>query len=79
MWKFGVTLAAGMVVSLFAGSSASRARHNCSGGGTVTRDGAWIVPGACVEAGDKIFGNFSVSGGYRDGLGALVSIHRTYR
>ena len=71
MWKFGVTLAAGMIVSLFAGGQAQAVPTgpNCSGttdtvtNGTVVEGSFLTVAGNCVAAGDKIFGNFSGTGG----------------
>jgi len=71
MWKFGVTLAAGMIVSLFAGGQAQAVPTgpNCSGttdtvtNGTVVQGSFLTVAGNCVAAGDKIFGNFSGTGG----------------
>jgi hypothetical protein len=66
MWKFGVTLAAGMIVSLFAGQA--QAIPTCADTMTVTT--GTVVPGSflvgagnCVAAGDKIFSGFSGSGG----------------
>ena len=66
MWKFGVTVAAGLLTALFAGQ-AQAAAPNCSAGtidlgtgGSATL--SQLSSGHCIEAGDKIFGDVAVSG-----------------
>jgi hypothetical protein len=66
MWKFGVTVAAGVTLSLFAGQA--QAAVVCTGitdtvanGGSVTA-AFLLTAGNCVNAGDKTFGQFAVSG-----------------
>jgi hypothetical protein len=77
MWKFGVTFAAGIMASLFAGQA--QAVPTCgptnptfvpAPGETNTITSGTSIAGAilaaantCVIAGDKIFGNFAGSGG----------------
>jgi len=69
MWKFGVTVAAGVIVSLFAGQ-AQAAPSFCPPAGTTTTvanggsvTAAFLLtPGNCVEAGDKFFGAFITAG-----------------
>jgi hypothetical protein len=65
-WKFGLTVAAGMVMSLLAGQA--QAALTCTttidlgdAGGTVSGT-TILTPGICVHAGDKTFGN-AVSNG----------------
>jgi len=67
MWKLGVTVAAGTIVSLFA-AQAQAAPTFCTGttdtvasGGSVTA-AFLLTAGNCVLAGDKFFGGFAVSG-----------------
>ena len=66
-WTFGLTVAAGMVTSLFAGQA--QAAPTCTGttqtvvSGTVVQGSFLNVAGNCVQAGDKIFGNFAGTGG----------------
>ena len=74
MWRFGVLVAAGTVVSLFAGQ-AQAAPVLCSGttdtvasGDSVTA-AFLLTPGNCVLAGDKFFGGFAV-GGSEPGTGS---------
>jgi len=66
MWKFGVTVAAGIIASLFAGQAQAVV---CTPGNTTTVGNGGnvsaaflLTPGNCVAAGDKIFGEFSSSG-----------------
>ena len=64
-WTFGLAVAAGMVTSLFAGQA--QAAPTCTtttvvASGTVV-PGAFLGAGACIQAGDKIFGNFAGTGG----------------
>jgi hypothetical protein len=65
MWKFGVTVAAGIIGSLFAGQAQAVV---CTGTTTTVANGGnasaafLLTPGNCVAAGDKIFGEFSSSG-----------------
>jgi hypothetical protein len=73
MWKLGVTVAAGIVASLFVGQA--QATLTCGPAGTLPGDTITVTSGTsitgsvlgtagtCVIAGDKIFGNFAGSGG----------------
>jgi len=65
MWKFGVTAAAGVIVSLFGGQAQA---VTCTGtpitvanGGTVLA-ATLLTAGTCVNAGDKTFGQFAAAG-----------------
>ena len=58
MWKFGLTVAAGVVVSLLSGQA--QAVPSCTNtdivtSGTVVQGSFLGVAGNCVQAGDKIF------------------------
>ena len=64
-WTFGLAVAAGMVTSLFAGQA--QAAPTCT---SYDRRYQWdgctgimLGAGACIQAGDKIFGNFAGTGG----------------
>jgi len=63
----GITIAAGAILSLF--SAPAYAVPSCTGttdvvsSGTVVQGSFLAVAGNCVSAGDKIFGNFSGTGG----------------
>ena len=66
MWKFGVTVAAGIIASLLAGQA--QAAPICSNtidlgdaGGTVFGQ-VLLTTGTCVHTGDKTFGNFLSDG-----------------
>jgi hypothetical protein len=64
-WKLGVTAAVGLMVSLFAGHA--QATPTCTTTQTVANGGSvtakfLTTAGNCVEAGDKIFGDFAVTG-----------------
>jgi len=66
MWKFGVTVAAGIIAALFGGQAQAVV---CGAGQTVTVANGGVVPGTtlltagtCVNAGDKTFGQFAVGG-----------------
>jgi hypothetical protein len=67
MWKFGLTVAAGTVMTLFAGQA--QAVPTCTGttmtviSGTVVQGSFLGTAGNCVAAGDKVFGNFTGTGG----------------
>ena len=65
MWKFGVTVAVGITASLFAGQA--QAAPTCTTTTVVTSGtvvpGSGLGAGACIQAGDKIFGNFAGTGG----------------
>jgi hypothetical protein len=70
-WKFGLTVAAGMAMSLFAGGA--YAAPTCTGttttvanGGSVT-DAFLLTLGNCVNAGDKTFGDFAIGGAISGG------------
>jgi hypothetical protein len=67
MWRFGVTIAAGIVTSLFVGQAqaalvCSSTQTVASGQGiassTLVNAGGGST-GLCIDAGDKIFGNFA--------------------
>ena len=64
-WTFGLAVAAGMVTSLFAGQA--QAAPTCTSTTVVTSGtvvpGSGLGAGACIQAGDKIFGNFAGTGG----------------
>jgi PEP-CTERM motif len=64
-WTFGLAVAAGMVTSLFTGQA--QAAPICTTTTVVTSGtvvpGAQLGAGACIQAGDKIFGNFAGTGG----------------
>ena len=66
-WTFGLTVAAGMVVSLLAGQARAAAPVCTAGTTNLGLSGAFVLGDVtgnhCVEAGDKIFGNFSGTGG----------------
>jgi hypothetical protein len=67
MWRFGVTVAAGIVTSLFVGQA--QAALVCSSTQTVASGQGILAStlvnagggstGLCIDAGDKIFGNFA--------------------
>jgi hypothetical protein len=65
MWKFGVTVAAGVIASLFAGQAQAVV---CTGTTTTVANGGSVTAaflltaGNCVNAGDKTFGQFTTSG-----------------
>jgi hypothetical protein len=65
MWKFGVTVAAGIIGSLFAGQAQAVV---CTGTTTTVANGGnasaafLLTPGNCVAAGDKTFGQVAVGG-----------------
>jgi hypothetical protein len=65
MWKFGVTVAAGIIGSLFAGQAqavvCTGTTTTVANGGTVTA-AFLLTPGNCVNAGDKTIGEGSISG-----------------
>lgn len=73
MWKFGLTIAAGTVMTLFAGQAQAVPTCGPAGslpGDTITVASGTVVPGStlsvadtCIAAGDKIFGNFAGTGG----------------
>jgi hypothetical protein len=69
MWKFGVTVAAGTIVSLFAGQAQAvvcpSAPVTVTSGTSVAA--STLLAGGCVAAGDKIFGQFSIGGGLTGG------------
>ena len=65
-WTFGLAVAAGMVTSLFAGGAYAAPTRT---GTTQTVVSGTVVPGSflgvagnCVQAADKIFGNFAGTG-----------------
>jgi hypothetical protein len=66
-WKVGLAVATGMLTSLFAGGA--YAAPVCTGttqtviSGTVVQGSFLAGAGNCVQAGDKIFGNFAGTGG----------------
>ena len=64
-WTFGLAVAAGMVTSLFTGQA--QAAPTCTSTTVVTSGtvvpGSQLGAGACIQAGDKIFGNFAGTGG----------------
>jgi hypothetical protein len=77
MWKFGLAAAAGVVVSLLSAGQA-QAVPSCTGTTTTVTSGT-VVPGSflntagnCVQAGDKIFGNFGSAGGSGDAAASFV-------
>jgi hypothetical protein len=78
MWKFEVLMAAGTIVSLFAGQ-AQAAPVLCSGTTDTVTSGQSVdetfllTPGNCVLAGDKFFGGFAV-GGSEPGTGSVAFI-----
>jgi hypothetical protein len=81
MWKFGVTVAAGVIVSLFAGHA--QAAVVCTGTTTTVASGGSVTaaflltPGNCVAAGDKIFGEFSTNGAISGGGSASFTFLMT--
>jgi hypothetical protein len=77
MWKLGLTVATGVVVSLLSAGQA-QAVPSCTGTTTTVTSGT-VVPGSflntagnCVAAGDKIFGNFGSTGGSGDAAASFT-------
>jgi hypothetical protein len=65
-WKFGLTVAAGMAMSLFAGGAyaaptCARTTDLGDAGGTIAGS-TLLTAGTCVHTGDKTFGNFQSNG-----------------
>jgi hypothetical protein len=64
-WKLGVAVAVGLMVFLFAAHAqatlACTTTTPVASGGAVSA-ASLLTPGACVAAGDKIFGDFAVTG-----------------
>lgn len=78
MWKVGVTLVAGTIVSLFAGQAQAGPAFCTSMTMPVTSGQSvdetfLLTPGNCVLAGDKFFGGFTV-GGSELGTGSVAFI-----
>jgi hypothetical protein len=65
MWKFGATVAAGAIASLFAGQAhavvCTGTTQTVASGGTALAS-FLLTAGNCVNAGDKTFGEFSIGG-----------------
>lgn len=61
IWKFGATVAAGIIASLFAGQAS--AAPTCTTTLTATNGGliadSALGTGVCVQAADKLYGNFA--------------------
>jgi hypothetical protein len=80
MWKFGVTVAAGVIASLFAGQAQAVV---CTGTTTTVANGGSVTAaflltaGNCVNAGDKTFGQFTTSGAITGGGSASFSFLMT--
>jgi hypothetical protein len=65
MWKFGVTVAAGIIASLFGGQAQAivcTGPHIVVANGGVVAGSTLLTAGTCVDAGDKTFGQFAVGG-----------------
>jgi PEP-CTERM motif len=79
-WKLGVTAAVGLMVSLFAVHA--QATPTCTTTQTVANGGAvtaafLLTPGNCVAAGDKIFGDASISNSLTGNGSASFSFNTT--
>jgi len=82
MWKFGVLMAAGTIVSLFAGQAQAGPAF-CPGATMTVTSGQSVdetflltngmSSGNCVLAGDKFFGGFAV-GGSEPGTGSVAFV-----